>query len=118
MSTAIKPVHAAIIGLYILSESKKTLSELVKSYRKAYFSIQETNLEVEDKQKVINKIAKEFKQYNQDDLDGLTINFDGGWINIRPSNTEPLLRLNAEASSLELLNKFVNKVTLILDKKY
>ena len=107
---------AAIIGLYILSRSRKTLSELVEPFRKAYFSIQETNFEADDKQKVIADIAKEFKHYPQDSLDGLTINFEGGWLNIRPSNTEPLLRLNAEATSTELLNKFVNKVKLILNK--
>ena len=107
---------AAIIGLYILSRSRKPLSELVKPFRKAYFSIQETNFESDDKQKVIADIAKDFKLYPQDSLDGLTINFEGGWLNIRPSNTEPLLRLNAEASSTELLNKFVNKVKLILNK--
>jgi len=107
---------AAIIGLYILSRSRKTLSELVEPFRKAYFSIQETNFEVDDKQKVLADIAKEFKHYPQDSLDGLTINFEGGWLNIRLSNTEPLLRLNAEATSKELLNKFVNKVKLILNK--
>ncbi len=107
---------AAIIGLYILSKSKKPLSKLVEPFRKAYFSIQETNFEVDYKEKVIEDIAREFEQYDQDSLDGLTINFDGGWLNIRPSNTEPLLRLNAEASSTEILNKFVNKVKLILNK--
>jgi phosphomannomutase len=107
---------AAIIGLYILSSSKMPLSKLVEPFRKAYYSIQETNFEIEDKSKIISKIADEFKDYPQNDLDGLTINFDGGWLNVRPSNTEPLIRLNAEANKKELLNKFVDKVNLIINK--
>lgn len=107
---------AAIIGLYILSSSKMPLSKLVEPFRKAYYSIQETNFEIEDKSKIISKIADEFKDYPQNDLDGLTVNFDGGWLNVRPSNTEPLIRLNAEANKKELLNKFVDKVNLIINK--
>ena len=107
---------AAIIGLYILSSSKVPLSKLVEPFRKAYFNIQETNFEIEDKSTIISKIADEFKEYPQNNLDGLTVNFDGGWINVRPSNTEPLIRLNAEANKKELLNKFVDKVNLIIDK--
>jgi len=107
---------AAIIGLYILSSSKMPLSKLVEPFRKAYCSIQETNFEIEDKSNIISKIADEFKEFPQNDLDGLTVNFDGGWLNVRPSNTEPLIRLNAEADKKELLNKFVDKVNLIINK--
>ena len=107
---------AAIIGLYILSSSKMPLSKLVEPFRKAYYSIQETNFEIEDKSTIISKIADEFKEYPQNYLDGLTVNFDGGWLNVRPSNTEPLIRLNAEADKKELLNKFVDKVNLIINK--
>ena len=92
------------------------LSKLVEPFRKAYYSIQETNFEIEDKSTIISKIADEFKEYPQNDLDGLTVNFDGGWLNVRPSNTEPLIRLNAEADKKELLNKFVDKVNLIINK--
>ncbi len=107
---------AAIIGLYILSSSKVPLSKLVEPFRKAYFNIQETNFEIEDKSTIISKLADELKEYPQNNLDGLTVNFDGGWINVRPSNTEPLIRLNAEANKKELLNKFVDKVNLIINK--
>ncbi len=107
---------AAIIGLYILSSSKMPLSKLVEPFRKAYCSIQETNFEIEDKSNIISKITDEFKEFPQNDLDGLTVNFDGGWLNVRPSNTEPLIRLNAEANKKELLNKFVDKVNLIINK--
>lgn len=99
---------AAIIGLYVLSTSSKKLSELAKKYRTNY-QIPETNFEVTDKQVVINKIAKAFLNAKADYLDGLTLTFADGWINIRPSNTEPLLRLNAEFTTKNKLNQMVNK---------
>jgi len=48
-------------------------------------------------------IAAHYSDGKQDRLDGLTVEFDDWWCNVRPSNTEPLLRLNAEARTPELL---------------
>jgi phosphomannomutase len=47
-------------------------------------------------------------------LDGLTIDFDSWWFNIRPSNTEPLLRLNVEANSPEILDQKKNEVLKLI----
>jgi phosphomannomutase len=105
---------AAVIGLYILSLSGKKLSELVAPYRKAYVQISETNFEVEDKQAMLEKIAAEFKDGASDLLDGLTVQFPDAWFNVRPSNTEPLLRLNAEAKTKPELDKLVAKVTALI----
>ncbi|GAC1500958.1 MAG: phosphomannomutase/phosphoglucomutase [Candidatus Saccharimonadales bacterium] len=105
---------AAIIGLYILSLSGKKLSELVAPYRKAYVQITETNFIVEDKQAKLNKIAKVFKNQETDNLDGLTVQFKNTWFNVRPSNTESLLRLNAEARDKTELNEIVAKVTKLI----
>lgn len=105
---------ATILGLYILSKSGKKLSELVAPYRQAYVQIPETNFEVSDKQGVIEKIAKNYEAQHQDRLDGLTIEFEDGWINVRPSNTESLLRLNAEAKTQTRLDELVNKVTELI----
>ncbi|HYH36119.1 MAG TPA: hypothetical protein VD706_01325 [Candidatus Saccharimonadales bacterium] len=105
---------AAVIGLYILSTSGKKLSELAAPYRKAYIQIPETNFEVEDKQAMLDKIAGEFKDGESDMLDGLTVNFPDGWFNVRPSNTEPLLRLNAEAKTQDGLDKLVAEVTALI----
>lgn len=105
---------AAVIGLYILSTSGKKLSELVKPYRDAYVQIPETNFEVEDKQAMIQKIADAFQDGRSDMLDGLTVNFKDAWFNVRPSNTEPLLRLNAEARTKQELDALVTKVTALI----
>ncbi len=106
---------AAVMALYILSLSDKPLSELAAPLRKAYVQIPETNFEVEDKQATIEKIAKEFRDNQQDRLDGLTITFPNqSWVNVRPSNTEPLLRLNAEAKTQADLNSLADKVTALI----
>lgn len=104
---------AALIGLSILSESGKKLSDLVRPYRK-YFSINETNFEVINKQATMEKIASEFPEGKADWLDGLTLNFTDGWINVRPSNTEPLLRLNAEFKTEQVLTKITNQIKKII----
>lgn len=102
---------AAVIGLSLLSGSGKKLSELAAPYRTAYQQINETNFEVNDKQAVLDRITAAFSDAQTDTLDGLTVNFDNAWFNIRPSNTEPLLRLNAEAKTREELDGLVAKVT-------
>lgn len=106
---------AAIIGLYILSKSDKKLSELARPHREAYLQITETNFEVEDKQAIIQKLSEEFTEGEQDWLDGLTVRLDDkSWVNVRPSNTEPLIRLNAEAKDQATLDKLVKKATKII----
>lgn len=105
---------AAMIGLYILSESKKPLSELVADLRGAFVQIPETNFEVADKQAAIANVAAAFPGTKQDLLDGLTVDLGDAWVNVRPSNTEPLLRLNAEAKDQEQLDSIVSKVTEII----
>lgn len=104
---------AAVIGLAILSESGQRLSQLAAPYRK-YFSIDETNFEVADKQATIQKIADAYSDAELDWLDGLTITLPDGWINIRPSNTEPLLRLNIEADSNEILALYFSKTRKLI----
>jgi phosphomannomutase len=105
---------AAVVALYILSMSGKSLSELVEVHRKSYVQLPETNFEVSDKSTTIQKIKNTFSDSGFDELDGLTVFFEGGWFNVRPSNTEPLLRLNAEAKNQEDLDKIVTKVTELI----
>ncbi|NNC99242.1 MAG: phosphomannomutase/phosphoglucomutase [Gammaproteobacteria bacterium] len=100
---------AAVVALAALSETGWTLSQYADKYDK-FVQIPETNFEVEDKQAVIDSVAEQFGDAEQDRLDGLTVHFATSWFNLRPSNTEPLLRLNAEAANQTELDSLVDKV--------
>jgi phosphomannomutase len=93
---------AAVIALGELSKSERTLSQLLEPYRR-YFSSGEINSRVGDPREKIDEIADALRDGRQDHLDGLTVEFDDWWCNVRASNTEPLLRLNVEAKTPELL---------------
>jgi phosphomannomutase len=90
---------AALYALAELMATSKPLSNLLKPYNR-YFSSGEINSKVKDAKKSINLIREKYQgSYQVDELDGLTITADTWWFNLRPSNTEPLLRLNVEANT-------------------
>ena len=90
---------AALYALAELMASDKPLSNLLKPYNR-YFASGEINSKVKDVKKSINLIREKYQGiYQVDELDGLTITADSWWFNLRPSNTEPLLRLNVEANT-------------------
>ena len=93
---------AAVVLLGQLSESGGPLSALLAPLRR-YADSGEINSEVADPPATIEKLAQHFADGREDRLDGLTVEFDDWWCNVRPSNTEPLLRLNVEATGEELL---------------
>lgn len=105
---------AAVIGLYVAGLSGKKLSELRDHYTR-YATLPETNFNVDDKQAAIDKIGAAFPDAKKDTLDGLTVEVDDQhWFNVRPSNTEPVLRLNAEAPDQAQLDELVSKVKSLL----
>jgi len=63
------------------------------------------NFHAEDKASAMEALAAAFKEGRQDRLDGITVEFDDWWFNVRPSNTEPLLRLNIEAATASMLEE-------------
>jgi len=95
---------AAVVALGDLSASGGSLSTLLAPYRK-YWDSGEINSVVTDQQGKIEELAGILADGKQDRLDGLTVEFPDWWCNVRPSNTEPLLRLNIEARSKELLDE-------------
>jgi len=91
---------AALHAIAALGESSSTMSTLLAPYDR-YVTSGEINSKVSDTQVATQKVQDSYskQQVTIDHLDGLTINADTWWFNLRPSNTEPLLRLNVEAST-------------------
>jgi len=90
--------------LNIISAAEVPVSELLKPLRR-YHSSGEVNFKVEDKQSKMDELARRYKDGEVDYLDGVTVRYKQWWFNCRPSNTEPLLRLNIEAKTEELLQE-------------
>ncbi|MCI0331489.1 MAG: phosphomannomutase/phosphoglucomutase [candidate division Zixibacteria bacterium] len=97
-------VIALVVCLELLSEAGRPLSQMAKEID-PYFRSGEINFRVSEQQKVIKKAAGRFSDGKADREDGLTVEYPDWWFNLRPSNTEPLLRLNVEADSPELLQE-------------
>jgi len=94
---------AGVVALGELSAAGGSLSELLAPYRK-YWDSGEINSTVGDQAGKLEQLAGLYADGRQDRLDGLTIEYEDWWCNVRPSNTEPLLRLNVEARTRELLD--------------
>ena len=109
---------AALHAIAALGTSKNSLSKLLKPYQR-YFASGEINSKVKDAQKSMESIEQKFAQLESvtiDHLDGLTVNADTWWFNLRPSNTEPLLRLNVEAKTLARMEKIKEEVLATVRK--
>ena len=99
----------------IVSNTELPVSELIKPLRK-YSTSGEMNFEVEDKQGKMDELARRYSDAQIDYLDGVTVGFKDWWCNCRPSNTEPLLRLNVEAKTKELLDEKLAEISDLLGK--
>jgi phosphomannomutase len=102
--TADSSIMTVIEALNHLRETGKTLSELVSPLER-YFATGEINFHVDDKEGMIRRLAEDFAGGEIDYLDGVTVQFDDWWFNVRPSNTEPLLRLVLEARTAEMMEE-------------
>jgi len=99
----------------IVSQANVPISELVSPLRR-YHSSGEINFEVENKQAKMDEFARRYNDGQVDHLDGVTVGYKDWWFNCRPSNTEPLLRLNIEAKSKEMLDEKLSEITEQLGK--
>jgi phosphomannomutase len=89
---------AAMVAIDELSRTGQPMSVLRKPLER-YAASGEINTHVDDPSEVIERVSSEFAGQPQDRLDGLTVDHGSWWFNLRASNTEPLLRLNLEASN-------------------
>jgi len=91
-------IIATMHVLDFVSAASEPLSELRKRFER-YVDLGEVNTKVDDAHAVIEHVAEVYAEHPQDRLDGLTVDCGDWWFNLRPSNTEPLLRLNLEANT-------------------
>jgi len=87
----------ALLILELLSVEGKKLSELLEPLRSRYFISGEINSEVEDQEAKMKELEERYWDARVSSLDGISIDYDDWHFNVRPSNTEPLLRLNLES---------------------
>jgi phosphomannomutase len=99
--------------LEVFSEAGKPVSQVIAPIDTRYRS-GEINSEVSDIPAKLRELREHFKDATIDDLDGITIGYPNWWMNVRPSNTEPLLRLNVEGDTRELMEQHRDEALAII----
>jgi len=105
---------AMLYLLRIVSEDQRPLSQIRLDVER-YSASGEINFTVTDQQDVMDRVAAVFVDADIDRLDGLTVDLGDRWFNLRPSNTEPLLRLNAEAPDESEVARLVEQVSQVVE---
>lgn len=100
--------------LRFFSKDQRRVSEIIKEM--APYSKTDANFQVGDKEKTLNTIKEKYSDGKQDFTDGITVEYEDWWFNVRPSNNEPLIRLTIEADTKELLDKKLKDLTKIISK--
>ena len=106
-------IIAALVVLEELSRANAPLSELRTPFER-YFASGEVNRRVADPLAVIDQVGAAYAAATQDRLDGLTVDLGDWWFNLRPSNTEPLLRLNLEAADVASCEEHAAEVLALI----
>ncbi|MCL5436213.1 MAG: phosphomannomutase/phosphoglucomutase [Patescibacteria group bacterium] len=99
-----------LLILDILSTSGKKLSEIYQPYFDKYFAIEETNLKVKDVNAVLAALKQKYADGKLSEIDGVSIDYPDWRFNVRASNTEPLVRLNLEAKSQQLMAEKLKEI--------
>jgi phosphomannomutase len=108
-------VLAALLVMSQLSAEKKTLKQAADALRK-YHGTGEINFKVGDKQALMQQVEQRYKDGAIDHLDGVTVTYPTWWVNVRPSNTEPYLRMCLEADTASLMAQKRDELFAILGK--
>ena len=104
----------ALLILELISKKGKKLSELLAPLREKYFITGEVNSEVHDAPAVLAKLESQYTDGRIYKMDGLSVEYPGWHFNVRPSNTEPLLRLNLEALDPTEMNRRREEVLAVI----
>jgi phosphomannomutase len=103
-------VIPALLVLELLSVKGKKMSELLEPYRERYFISGEINSTVDDQDGKMQELAERYSDGEVSWLDGVSVDYDSWHFNVRPSNTEPLLRLNLEGSTKQEMEARTDEV--------
>jgi len=104
---------AVIFLMNRMAETGKKLSELAAKIKK-YYHTGEINNTVSDAPKIVEKLKEKYNDGMLNELDGIKISYPDWWFNVRSSNTEPLLRLNLEAKTKEMMEEKMAEVLKII----
>jgi phosphomannomutase len=116
----IVPGRDSLVGmayvLQLMAESGKTVSQLVAELPR--YEIVKTKFECrrEDANRAVEAIHKEFSNERVDTQDGIRIDWDNSWVHARPSNTEPIMRIIAEAPDRALADQRIAAVQAVVDR--
>ena len=99
-----------------LSHTKLPLSQLIKTMER-YVTSEEINFSVQDKGAVLKRIQDFYQDGKISRLDGISVDFPDWWFNLRPSNTEPYIRLVMEARTQELYDEKMKELERIIGKR-
>lgn len=108
-------ILAMLVLMQVMSEDGRPLSELRLDYE-PYAGSGEINYDVADQTAATAAVAAAYRDAKIDYLDGLTVDLGDRWFNLRPSNTEPKLRLNAEAPDAAGVDELVAAVASIIQE--
>ncbi len=105
----------ALVGIALfltyLAKSKTTVSELRKTYPEYFISKNKIQLTPEiDVDNILSVIKKSYQQYDVNDIDGVKIDFPTGWVHLRKSNTEPIIRIYSESGTSEQAEAFAQAI--------
>ncbi|MBN2457390.1 MAG: phosphoglucosamine mutase [Sedimentisphaerales bacterium] len=114
------PVRDSLVGivliLQLMAETGKTISSLVGDIPPYYMRKQKFAVKTEDVKHILDRTKKTFAEAKIDTTDGCRFDFDDGWLHIRPSNTEPVIRVIAEAENESAVRKYISMVYSILSR--
>ncbi|HBL39714.1 TPA: phosphomannomutase/phosphoglucomutase [Candidatus Uhrbacteria bacterium] len=107
-----------LLVLKKLAQEGKPFSELLAPFR-TYATSEETNFKVENREATIARIEANYapQAHRRIDIDGVTFYFEGWWFNLRPSNTEPIVRLTLEAEDESVMKEKMKEITTLIGGK-
>jgi len=105
-----------LILLQVLSEEHKKISEIVEEFS-PYAKSSEINFQITNKEEILNKVKEKYSDGKQDYLDGITIQYNNWWFNVRSSQTEPLLRVTIEADTIDILEEKIKELRAFITAK-